>query len=144
MARERQDRFSASEEARNGQRKITWVARVHTCAGGQDPIASAGRRIRTATDCSKLLKEYDQTAGAARPREDVKDLADHYKAFPRSRVYDGRKVSGLRSLATVQGQLNTLKGHFGKRPVRSLTHGDIRGFRGLRLKTPTRADVARH
>jgi hypothetical protein len=95
-----------------------------------------------------LLKEYDKTDGRSLAHElkTFKDLIDHYeKHYAKEPEYvDGRKVAGLRSLATVQGQLNTLKEHFGNRRVRSLTYGDIRTFRADRLNTPTRSDIARH
>jgi len=67
---------------------------------------------------------------------------EHY--LKPAQYVDGRKVAGVRSLMTPIGQLKVLRDYFGERRLRSITHGDVRTFRGARPKTPTRADVARH
>lgn len=56
---------------------------------------------------------------------------------------DGRKVAGLRSLASVQAGFNVLLNHFGKKKLRSITHGEIRAYRAARLRAPTRTGKQR-
>ena len=56
----------------------------------------------------------------------------------------GRKVEGVRSVIPATVAVNALKAHFGKQKVRNITHGDIKAYKVLRLKTPTMHDHARH
>ncbi|HJR06230.1 MAG TPA: site-specific integrase [Pyrinomonadaceae bacterium] len=73
------------------------------------------------------------------------DLADYYeKHYLRKAEYvDGRKIAGLRSLATPLSQLKVLRDYLGRKRLRSITHGDLRLFRATRLQTPTRSDKQR-
>lgn len=54
---------------------------------------------------------------------------------------DGVKVSGLRSLASPKGQLKILREFFKRKKLRDITYTDLRGFREMRIKTPTRHKV---
>jgi integrase len=94
-----------------------------------------------------LLAELDATDGRtlAHEQKTFNDLADYYaEHYLRPAQYvDGRKVAGMRSLATVQVLLKTLRVYFGNRRLRSLTHGDVRTFRAERFKTPTRTGSQR-
>ncbi|MDQ3652685.1 MAG: site-specific integrase [Acidobacteriota bacterium] len=67
------------------------------------------------------------------------DLVAHYrKHYAVAAEYvDGRKVAGLRSLATVEYQLTVLENHFKKKLLASITYGDVRSFRAERLKALT-------
>ena len=56
----------------------------------------------------------------------------------------GRKVEGVRSVIPAKVAVHALKAHFGRKKVRSITHGDIKAYKVLRLKTPTMHDRARH
>ncbi len=56
---------------------------------------------------------------------------------------EGRKVAGVRSLATAKGQLSVLRDHFGACQLRSITHGDVRQFRATRLAQKTRTEGQR-
>jgi len=56
---------------------------------------------------------------------------------------EGRKVAGVRSLATAKGQLSVLRDHFGASQLRSITHGDVRQFRAARLAQKTRTEGQR-
>lgn len=92
--------------------------------------------------CKQMLRELDdhgeQTLDAAQMT--FGELADHYeKDYLNEPVYvDSRKVSGMRSSYDMKLKLKILKNHFGKRKLRSITHGDIGRFRGIRLNTPTK------
>jgi integrase len=50
---------------------------------------------------------------------------------------NGRKVSGLRSVRNVRGNVNVLLEYFGKQKLRSITYEDLLTFRNARLKTST-------
>jgi len=153
MARERSgSTFKRVKKLGSGKEQITWWARVTYVDAVTGQRRDRQRRAQSKAHAKELLedllKEYDKTDGRslAHEQKTFKDLADHYeKHYAKEPEYvDGRKVAGLRSLATVQGQLTTLKEYFGHRRVRSLAYGDIRTFRAERLNTPTRGDVARH
>jgi integrase len=74
------------------------------------------------------------------------ELADRFvQECLKPAVYvQGRKVEGVRSVIPARVAVDALKSHFGKQKVRSITHGDIRAYKALRLKTPTMHDRARH
>ena len=74
------------------------------------------------------------------------ELADRFiKECLKPAVYvHGRKVEGVRSVIPAKIAVEALKAHFGKKKIRSITHGDIKAFKSLRLKTPTKQDLARH
>ena len=67
------------------------------------------------------------------------DLCEHFlKHYCTVPVYtDSRKVSGLRSHAGVKHHINIIGEHFGCKPLRSITHNDLKEFKLLRLNTPT-------
>lgn len=153
MARERTGSVVKREKKlENGKKQITWWARVTYV----DPVTGQRhdrqRRAESKANAKELmhdlLTELDTTDGRtlAHERKTFLELAEYFsKHYLKPAEYvDGRKVAGVRSLMTLKGQLETLKTYFGKRRVRSLTHGDLRTFRADRLKAPTRADIARH
>lgn len=96
----------------------------------------------------ELLKEIENstptTLDAAQMTFDT--LADRFiKEFLKPAVYvQGRKVEGVRSVIPARVAVESLKAHFGKTKIRSITHGDIKTYKALRLKTPTKQDYARH
>ena len=114
MARERSGSVAKRvQKLRNGKEQITWWARVTyvDAVTGQrhDRQRRAQYKAHAKELLEDLLKEYDKTdgRGLAHESKTFKDLADHYeKHYAKEPEYvDGRKVAGLRSLATVQGQL---------------------------------------
>src|SRR5215470_1126587 len=60
-----------------------------------------------------------------------KDLADYYqKTYLIDPEYvDGRKVAGLRSRYDFEHRLKSLVDFFGKRKLRSITHGDLERYK---------------
>lgn len=153
MARERTGSVVRREKKlANGKKQVTWWARVTYV----DPVTGQRhdrqRRAENKADAKELihdlLTELDTTEGRTltHERKTFLDLADYFSThyLKPAEYVDGRKVAGVRSLMTLKGQLETLKTYFGKRRIRSLTHGDLRTFRADRLKTPTRVDIARH
>lgn len=63
----------------------------------------------------------------------VKHYLERY-AIP-ARYIESRKIAGLRSHKEVQRIVEILVAHFGRKRLRSITHGDILHFRALRLET---------
>jgi integrase len=94
-----------------------------------------------------LLRDIDATDGQAprHERNTFAELCDYFeKHYVKAAEYvEGRKVSGVRSLATAKGQLSVLRDHFGVRQLRSITHADVREFRATRLAQKTRTDGQR-
>ena len=66
------------------------------------------------------------------------ELADFYDEtyLIDPQYVDGRKIVGLRSAYDYQLRLKVLKDYFGKKRLRSITHGDIERYKIARLKTP--------
>lgn len=128
------------------KKKVTvWYARVrYTNTLGQ--VRELKRRAEPNTyakACALKRELLDEAAEKAaqpgsRDRVTFDQLADHYAEHyvQPPRYVDGRKVSGLRSHYDVNLQLNILRAHFGDRPLRSITYGDIRQFRQKRLQVP--------
>ena len=94
-----------------------------------------------------LLREIDATEGQGplNERKTFVELCDYFEMhYVKAAEYvDGRKVAGVRSLATAKGQLNVLRGYFGSCRLRLITHGDVRQFRAARLGQETRTKTQR-
>lgn len=67
-------------------------------------------------------------------------LADYYiKNYLHKAVYVGeKKVSGVRGVTEAICAVNPLKAHFEARKIKSITYGDIRTYKQIRLSTPTK------
>jgi integrase len=110
------------------------------------------RKAESRTDARqlirKLLKEIENSTTVAldAARMTFDELADRFiQECLKPAVYvHGRKIEGVRSVIPAKIAVEALKAHFGKKRVRSITHGDIKAFKSLRLKTPTKQDLARH
>ncbi len=50
---------------------------------------------------------------------------------------DGRKVAGYRGKYVLNLNLKVLKNYFRNQRIKEITHGDIKKFKAIRLKTPT-------
>ena len=150
MARERTGSIIRRKPRKKGD-SITWWARVTytdlVTGKRHDRQRKAENKAHAKELMHALLAELDATDGRtlAHEQKTFNDLADYYaEHYLRPAQYvDGRKVAGMRSLATVQVLLKTLRVYFGNRRLRSLTHGDVRTFRAERFKTPTRTGSQR-
>lgn len=108
-------------------------------------------RAESPSKARSLLKEKmkELDGGGSRlldaERMTFGDLAAHFEEgyLTEAHYVDGRKVSGLRSLKTAERLVEILKDHFGKKRLRAVTHGDIRAYKTLRLRTPKRGDGQR-
>jgi len=134
-------------KARKKGGKATWWARVIYVDPKTGKLHDLQRRATSKAHAGDvrdaLLRDVDNTDGQAVKTERMtfQDLCDYFERhYVKAAEYiEGRKVSGVRSLATAKGQLSALKGHFGGRRLRSITHGDVRLFRAARLKQKTRS-----
>src|SRR5262245_35945360 len=86
----------------------------------------------------EMLAELDENPKSFdAPEMTFEDLADFYKETylvdPEYR--DGRKVAGLRSKYDCEKRLKVLREFFGKKRLRTITHGDFQRYRTYPLKT---------
>jgi integrase len=141
--------FGATECRGTIERRL--YARVgHTDEQGRrhDVVRAAESRTHARELIREILRDLEErgskTLDAARMT--FADLAAHFeKHYLKPAEYvAGRKVDGVRSLASAQSAVNGLKRHFGKRRLQSISYGEIRAYRAARLKDPTPADVGRH
>mgnify|MGYP001447633776 CR=1 FL=1 len=151
MAKERTGSIVKRKPRTKGE-KPSWWARITYI----DPVSGKRRDLQRRAESKahardlvhSLVKEIDTTDGRslAYERKTFAELADYYeKHYLKPAEYvEGRKVAGLRSLTSPKGQLQTARGYFGRRPLRSITYADIADFRSERLKTRTRGDLARY
>lgn len=113
----------------------------------KDKLRRAESRTHARELIQEMLSEVNQYGEDALDNKDktFAELADHYEThyLIEAEYVEGKKVSGLRSLATPKGFLKTLRSNFGRRQLLAITYGEIRAFRTARLKTPTRGDIAR-
>lgn len=142
----------ASIVKRGKDAKRTWWARVIYVDPETGKLRDLQRRAPSkvaAGDLRDSLKrELEKTHGgvARSKRKTFNDLCDYFeKHYVKAAEYvHGEKVAGVRSLATAQVYLKTVREHFGPRILRSITYGDLRAYRSARLQEPTRGDIARH
>jgi integrase len=95
----------------------------------------------------QLLRELDdfgdKTLDAANMT--VNGLCDYFQEhYLTPAEYIGeRKISGVRSIIPVLAALKPIREHFGKKTLRSISYSEIRSYRAIRLKTPTRFGTQR-
>lgn len=128
-----------------------WYARV-TFTNEQGKRRDIKRSGESEKDAKKtlraLLRELEDSGENSLDAANMTfaELADHYiNNYLHEAVYVGeRKVSGVRGRKEALAEVRPLIAYFGRRKIRSLTYGDIRSYRDLRLQTPTHSDIARH
>jgi len=131
-------------KVKKGNRTVTlYYARISYIEEGErkQKWRSAENRSNAKEIIKDLLRELDdygeETLDAAQMTFIA--LAEHYKKkyLIEPEYVNGRKIGGLRSLDSVLSRWTVIKDYFGKKKLRSITHGDIVRFRATRLKTPT-------
>ena len=130
-------------KVKNGKRVKQWYACVSY-------VDESGKRRQW------LEKAENKTAAKERAREMVGELdgdtpevlngknmtfsqlAAFYKTtyLVEPEYVDGRKVAGLRTKYDYELRLKPLQQFFGKKQLRSITHGDLERYKSVRLKTP--------
>ena len=93
------------------------------------------RRVRNAL-VVKIETEGEEAFAHA--RKTFEDLAKFYEThyLIEAVFVDDRKVSGLRSCASLKGYLKTLRAHFGKRRLHSITVNQLELYKAQRLAAP--------
>jgi integrase len=122
-----------------------WSARItftdEVTGKRRNLVRSARTKAEAREIVERLTRELDASDGrsAEHERATFEQLADYYAShYVRQAEYrDGRKVAGLRSVDSTRSRLRILKEHFGKRRIRTITHGDLMAFRGERLAQRT-------
>lgn len=87
----------------------------------------------------EMLAELDQNPKSFDASEmTFNDLADFYQAtyLIEPEYRDWKKVAGLRSKYDCENRLKVLREFFGRKKLRTITHGDLQRYRTYRLKTP--------
>lgn len=122
----------------------SWYARfTYTDLSGNR--RNVKRKSENKTDGEQILKnlirEFDEggVQKIAALRLDFNYLCDFYTKnyLTEAKYVNNRKISGLRSVATVRGYIAVFRGHFGRLRLSDLTYEHLRAFRSLRLATPT-------
>jgi integrase len=120
-----------------------WFARV-TYTDRNGKRKNIQRKVENKSKGDELLKKLvnkidNDTPSLEAEKLTFKDLIEHYtKHYLKEAQYvNGRKVSGLRSVASVRGYINVLEDYFGKQKLRTITYEDLLTFRNHRLNTPT-------
>jgi integrase len=127
---------------------VTKKGRLYARIRWTDPVTGKQREkyepVKNRTAGKKWAREQLQTLETRgdKPldanRMTFGDVLDRFEqTFVREAKYVGnRKVSGLRSLAPVRTYLKTLREHFGRKLLRSVTHASIHQYKDKRLDTP--------
>lgn len=114
----------------------------------KDKLRRAANRTHARELIKEMLREVDDYGEQSldTSRKTFADLADYYEKhyLIEAKYKNGKKISGLRSLAPSRGVLKTLCDHFGKRLLRTITYGNVLALRSLRLETKTRHDKERN
>ncbi len=127
----------------NGKRVKDWYACVSfTDDSGkrQQRTERAMNKTAAKTRSTEMLAELaDETPASLHGRDmTFAQLADYYQETylvdPEYR--DGRKIAGLRSKYDYEKRLVPLRDFFGRKNLRSITHGDLQRYRTHRLKVP--------
>lgn len=145
MARVRTGCAIAKKTQKNGKTSTQWYARIQY-------FDATGKRVQkhqkptsnTKTAARELAKEMVrqfETEGSHSldsSQMTFQDLASHYQQtyLIEPEYVDGRKVAGLRNKYDFEKRLEVLKGFFRNQKIRSITYGDLKRFRSVRLKTP--------
>ncbi len=143
MARNRTGSI-VERKVKKGSRTVTlYYARITYIEEGErkQKWRRAENRSNAKDIIKDLLRELDDFGGETLDAAQMTfaELADHYKKkyLKEPEYVNGRKIEGLRSLNSVVSRWTVIKDYFGKKKLRSITHGDIVRFRATRLKTPT-------
>jgi integrase len=141
MARQR----TGSIFKRTKGKKTTWWARITYTDdhGKRRDLQRRAENMAHAKEIQERLVSEHDTGGARVFETENKTFAQlcayYEERYLIEAVYQGeRKVAGLRDAQKQRYLLVPLKRYFGQKRLRSLTYDDLRAFRLLRLKSPTR------
>ena len=143
------DGYVIKPGAKSNQSKNRWLARItYTDLSGKR--RNVVRRCATKTEANLKLKELAREI--ARDIDHTVDVAKitfahAAEAFVKAKLFeaeyrDGKKIGGVRSL-TPLSYVPVLLESFGRRKLRSITHGDVEDYKRMRISTPTRKGTER-
>ncbi len=126
------------------EKKGIWYARF-TYTDNSGTRRNVKRRAENKTRGEKVLKKLIQdfdTGGIAQLDADkitFNELCDFYEKHyvSEAKYVNNRKVSGLRSAATVRGYLKVFREYFGRQKLKAITCEHLRTYRNERLGTST-------
>lgn len=131
-------------------KKGRWYARL-TFTNEQGKRRDIKKRASNSKSASKalaaLLREIEDFG--LKPLDSANmtfaELCDFFeKHYLKPAEYIGdRKVSGVRSIVPALAAVTALREYFGSRPIREITYSEIRTYKTVRLKTPTRHGTQR-
>lgn len=135
----RRDRGSIIE-----RKGAVWARMDYTDERGRR--RSATRKAANRTEAKRLLaemlREFDERGerALAGDRVTFADYGAWYaeRYLVEAEYVDGRRVRGLRSVASARSYLQALLDAFGKKRLRAISHADLEQFRADRLATPTK------
>jgi site-specific recombinase XerD len=109
-----------------GKRKDLWI-----------PAKNKSHASEIVQEKLQEIKEHGENS-LDKSRATFAYLADYFEKnyLVAAEYVDGRKIAGRRSLEGLTAQVNAMREFFGKKPLRSISYGDISRFRLHRLKTP--------
>jgi len=139
MARERK---GSIVKRKNGS-IFARVTFVDATGKRKDKLRLAENRTHAKELIKEMLRDIEDTGDQSLDGHTFADLASYYEKhyLTEAEYVEGRKTTGLRSLAAPKVFLNTLCNYFGKRLLRKITYGDIRTFHAARLKAPTNRET---
>lgn len=134
----------ARKVEKNGKAVKIWYARVeYVDEAGKRKRAERKPEFNTKTSARErarqMLSELDRDTNTFDASTmTFADLASYYQQtyLVEPEYRDGRKIAGLRSKYDFEKRLEPLKAFFGKKKLRSITHGDLERYKTHRLKTP--------
>lgn len=126
------------------EEKGIWYARF-TYTDNSGKRRNVKRRAENKTHGEKILKKIIQdfdSGGIAQLDADkitFNELCDFYEKHyvSEAKYVNNRKVSGLRSVATVRGYLKVFREYFGRQKLKAITYEHLRTYRNERLGTST-------
>lgn len=124
-----------------GKNRIWWARFIYVDESGvRHDLQRKGTSKAHARELADDLADQYQVSGEGALKSErmtFAELADycekHY--YKKAEYRDGRKVEGVRGLATAKTQIKVLREYFGTRRLRSITYADLRAFRSSRLNT---------
>jgi integrase len=129
---------------RGGKRVRQWYACVHYWENDERKQWTQRPNDNTKTAARQLAKQMlAELEGQGRKAIDAAnmtfaELADYYQEnyLIDPEYVDGRKVAGYRGKYVLGIILKTLKSYFRNDKIKEITHGDLKKFKAVRLKTP--------
>jgi integrase len=126
-------------------KKTLYFARVRWTDENGKPCDKRFPPMENETKAQALIDKFKkdlEKGGSDYVGAEKMTFADLAKEYKESKLVPavmrrGRKVSGLKGLQSAQCHLKALIDHFGRRKIRTITHGSIEKFKVERLNCPT-------